>query len=106
MPIKDPDQRKTYYRRYMRRKRGRGELNVWETLRRITGIQRINQLVMEDNIYTIKEAAFEIGIHPNTLRRWLKDGRVLFFDGRFMGESDVVRLKKIGKWKSGYNKTG
>jgi excisionase family DNA binding protein len=29
-----------------------------------------------DSMVTIKEAAFELGLHPNTIRNYIKSGRI------------------------------
>ena len=114
MPFKDPEKRRAYHRRRMRERRGRGILNkvhdVFERQLRDFWRPRYPDLSPEElwtfanrdclvDLFSVKEAAAEIGVHENTLRRWIKEGRGKYLIGHTLDRAEILRLKKIGKWK-------
>ena len=42
-----------------------------------------HDIIMKDSIVTIKEAAKILGVHPTTLRRWDKSGKLKAIRHRF-----------------------
>ncbi|MEM2779146.1 MAG: helix-turn-helix domain-containing protein, partial [Candidatus Jordarchaeales archaeon] len=56
--------------------------------------------MMIERLLTLSEACERLGIHPNTLRKWDKQGKIRVartVGGRRIPESEVERLTGIAK---------
>lgn len=132
MPFKDPKTKREYHRLYMRRKELReaydsmeffGENGrplrkpsleelevdldlVWYGVKSETAEEIIESYrKFTETKYSVKEAAAKIGVHPNTLRKWIKDGKVKYIQEAphstiYIPESEIKRLKDNSGFKS------
>lgn len=65
-------------------------------------------ITMNERLLTLREACKILGIHPNTLRRWEKEGKIRVVrtpkGRRRIPESEVKRLMGVGEEKEGKKK--
>ena len=45
----------------------------------------------DEDLLTVKAAAFEAGVHPRTLRRWIDEGKI---EAVQVGPTDRIRIER------------